>query len=132
MRSSSLPSFRRCRPLHHRLGAGAPAAILIAQSWCRTNAARAPAAELVHPEPVAARPWTPIVKGTQVGLTLLLNIVAMLLVFVALVHLANAMLGLLPEIAGAPITLQRTLGLVMAPVCWLIGIPWDQAATAAL
>ena len=55
----------------------------------------------------------------------------MLIVFVALVHLANAD----PRAAarrsrGAPITLQRLLGLVMAPVCWLIGIPWAQAPTA--
>jgi CNT family concentrative nucleoside transporter len=71
-----------------------------------------------------------IVKGTLAGLELLLNIVAMLIVFVALVHLANAILGLLPDVAGAPITLQRVLGLVMAPVCWLIGIPWAQAPTA--
>ena len=54
----------------------------------------------------------------------------MLIVLVALVHLANAILGLLPDIAGAPITLQRVLGSSMAPVCWLMGIPWDQAPTA--
>jgi concentrative nucleoside transporter, CNT family len=108
----------------------APAAILIAQIMVPDERGAGTAAELVHPEPVAASSMDAVVKGTQVGLTLLLNIVAMLLVFVALVHLANAMLGLLPEIAGAPVTLQRTLGLVMAPVCWLIGIPWDQAATA--
>ena len=39
-----------------------------------------------------------IVKGTTAGLELLLNIVAMLIVFVALVHLANAILGLLPDV----------------------------------
>ena len=33
-------------------------------------------------------------------------------------------------LAGAPITLQRVLGAVMAPVCWLMGVPWQQAATA--
>ena len=71
-----------------------------------------------------------IVKGTVAGLELLLNIVAMLIVLVALVHLANAILGLLPEIAGAPITLQRMLGVVMAPVCWLMGMPWAEALTA--
>jgi CNT family concentrative nucleoside transporter len=71
-----------------------------------------------------------IVKGTGIGLELLLNIVAMLIVFIALVHLTNAILDLLPDIAGAPVTLQRILGLVMAPVCWLIGIPWAQAPTA--
>jgi CNT family concentrative nucleoside transporter len=71
-----------------------------------------------------------IVRGTAAGLELLLNIVAMLIVLVALVALANAILSLLPDVAGAAITLQRLLGLVMAPVCWLMGIPWDQALTA--
>ena len=51
-----------------------------------------------------------IVKGTAAGLELLLNIVAMLIVLVALVYLANAILGLLPEIGGARISLQRLLG----------------------
>jgi CNT family concentrative nucleoside transporter len=46
------------------------------------------------------------------------------------VHLANAILGLLPQVGGAPITLQRLLGYVMAPVCWLIGVPWREATTA--
>jgi hypothetical protein len=47
-----------------------------------------------------------------------------------LVHLVNAMLGLLPAVAGAPVTLERMLGIAMAPVCWLMGIPWGEAATA--
>jgi concentrative nucleoside transporter, CNT family len=71
-----------------------------------------------------------IVKGTSAGLELLLNIVAMLVVLVALVYLANAVLGLLPDVGGAPISLQRILGYVMAPVCWLMGLPWRQAITA--
>ncbi len=71
-----------------------------------------------------------IVKGTTSGLELLLNIVAMLIVFVALVYLTNAILGLLPAVSGAPLTLQRVLGWIMAPVCWLIGVPWAQAVTA--
>ena len=54
----------------------------------------------------------------------------MLLVLVALVYLANAILGLLPEIGGAKISLQRLLGYLMAPVCWLMGLPWPQAITA--
>jgi CNT family concentrative nucleoside transporter len=45
-------------------------------------------------------------------------------------HLANAILSLLPDVAGSTITLQRLLGLAMAPVCWLMGIPWSQAVTA--
>jgi concentrative nucleoside transporter, CNT family len=71
-----------------------------------------------------------IVKGTRMGLELLINIIAMLVVFVALVYLANAILGLLPDFLGAPLTLQRALGWIMAPVCWLMGIPWSQAVTA--
>ncbi len=54
----------------------------------------------------------------------------MLIVLVALVHLVNAIIGVLPPIGGAPITLQRLLGYPMAPVCWLMGIPWDQASLA--
>lgn len=71
-----------------------------------------------------------ITKGTIAGVELLINIVAMLVVFVALVHLANLVLGLLPPWSGAPVTLQRTLGVVMAPVMWLIGIPWEETGAA--
>ena len=54
----------------------------------------------------------------------------MLIVLVALVHLVNAIIGVLPDVGGAPITLQRLLGYLMAPVCWLMGLPWPQAVTA--
>jgi concentrative nucleoside transporter, CNT family len=81
-------------------------------------------------EQVASSTMDAIVKGTGAGLELLLNITAMLIVFVALVYLANSILGLLPDFLGAPLTLQRTLGWILAPVCWLMGIPWSQAVTA--
>jgi len=71
-----------------------------------------------------------ITRGTQEGLQLLLNIVAMLLVFVALVALANAVLGALPDIAGAPLTLERIFGWLFAPLAWLIGVPWSEASVA--
>jgi CNT family concentrative nucleoside transporter len=109
---------------------GAPAAILISLIMVPERAEGSTEGKLVDPEPVAASTMDAIVKGTTAGLELLLNIVAMLIVLVALVHLGNAILGLLPEIAGAPLTLQRALGWIMAPVCWLMGVPWDQAATA--
>jgi len=54
----------------------------------------------------------------------------MLVVMVALVHLANLLIGLLPNVGGQPLTLQRILGFVMAPVVWLFGIPWAEAQTA--
>jgi CNT family concentrative nucleoside transporter len=71
-----------------------------------------------------------ITRGTIDGLALLLNIVAMLIVLVALVTLANLALGLLPEFGGAAVTLQRVLGAAMAPLVWLMGIPWDEAPQA--
>jgi len=71
-----------------------------------------------------------ITHGTVEGVQLLVNIVAMLVVLVALVSLANQLLALLPEVAGAPVTLQRILGIVMAPLVWVMGIPWSEAATA--
>lgn len=86
--------------------------------------------ELAIREPVAESTMDAIAKGTTAGLQLLLNMIAMLIVFVALVHLVNGALSLLPNVGGDPITLQRVLGYIMAPVCWLIGIPWSQAPTA--
>ncbi len=71
-----------------------------------------------------------ISKGTIQGIRLLINIIAMLIVLVALVHLVNLIIGLLPSVGGEPITLQRLLGYIMAPVVWLMGIPWDEAFTA--
>ncbi len=106
---------------------GAPAAILISELMVPETNEAATAGEYSDPPPVAASTMDAIVKGTSEGLALLLNIVAMLIVLVALVHLANAVLGLIPEIAGAKITLQRILGYIMAPVCWLMGLPWNEA-----
>jgi CNT family concentrative nucleoside transporter len=71
-----------------------------------------------------------ITRGTMEGVQLLINIVAMLLVFVALVALVNAGLGLLPALGGAPVSAERLLGLLFAPLAWLVGVPWSEAGTA--
>ena len=70
-----------------------------------------------------------ITRGTVQGIKLLINIIGMLVVLVALVYMVNLILGLLPDLAGKPITFQRLLGFVMAPVTWLMGIPWSEAQT---
>lgn len=70
-----------------------------------------------------------IVKGTADGLMVVLNISAILIVFVALVALVNLMLGGLWLFDG-PLTLERLLGWLLAPVAWLIGVPWDEAGRA--
>jgi concentrative nucleoside transporter, CNT family len=109
---------------------GAPAAILVSLIMVPETNERRTGGALDDVQLQASSTMDAIVKGTSSGLELLLNIIAMLIVLVALVHLLNAMLGLLPDIGGAPISLQRMLGLVMAPVCWLMGLPWTQAVTA--
>jgi CNT family concentrative nucleoside transporter len=70
-----------------------------------------------------------IMQGAKQGLELFLNIVATLLVFVALVSVLDALLGLLPTIGGAGITLERVAGWIFAPIAWLIGVPWNEART---
>jgi concentrative nucleoside transporter, CNT family len=109
---------------------GAPAAILISLIMVPEREARPSTGTVPEVAKVAASTMDAIVRGTAAGLELLLNICAMLIVLVALVHLANAIIGVLPAVSGAPITLQRLLGIAMAPVCWLMGIPWSEAATA--
>ena len=71
-----------------------------------------------------------IARGTRDGVTLLVNIVAMLVVLVALVSLVNQALGLLPAWGGAALSLERLLGWVMAPLTWLMGVPVSEAVTA--
>jgi len=71
-----------------------------------------------------------ITRGTMEGVALLINVVAMLLVAVALVALVNAGLGMLPDVANAPLTLERVLGWAMAPVAFAMGVPWGEAVQA--
>ena len=71
-----------------------------------------------------------ITKGTVNGIQLLVNIIAMLIVFVALVHLANQIFSLIPLSGDEPLTLQKVLGWLMAPLVWLTGIPWSEAPAA--
>jgi CNT family concentrative nucleoside transporter len=108
---------------------GAPAAILISLIMVPESPGGVPS-KVDRIAPVATSTMDAIVTGTTAGLELLLNICAMLIVLTALVHLVNSILGLAPDVAGAPVTLERMLGIVMAPVCWLMGVPWEEAPTA--
>lgn len=106
----------------------APASITVSRLMI-PEVGEATAGKLVPPQ-TATSSMDAITKGTTEGLKLLLNIVAMLIVLVALVSLVNKALGILPDISESPITLQRLLGYVMSPIVWLMGIPWAEAQTA--
>jgi len=69
-----------------------------------------------------------IARGTVDGLHLALNVGAMLIVFLALLALLNAMMGWVHiHISWFPYSLQQVLGWIFAPIAWLIGIPWHDA-----
>jgi CNT family concentrative nucleoside transporter len=78
----------------------------------------------------AASSMDALTQGTLAGAQLLVNIVAMLIVFVALVTLVNLGLEGLPHGGRAPYTLQGALGWALAPLAWLAGIPWSEAQAA--
>ena len=70
-----------------------------------------------------------IARGTIDGLHLALNVAAMLITFLALLALLNAMMGWVHlHIGWFPWSLQQVFGWVFAPVAWLIGVPWHDAA----
>jgi concentrative nucleoside transporter, CNT family len=71
-----------------------------------------------------------IAQGTWEGLVLLANVTAMLVVAVALVALANQVLGFLTQGLGFKLTFEQILGWLFAPLAWLIGIPWGECAQA--
>jgi len=71
-----------------------------------------------------------LIKGTSDGLTIVMNVAATLIVFVALVAMLNGILGLFPPVAGAPMSVERGLGVLFAPLAWSLGIPWADAPTA--
>jgi CNT family concentrative nucleoside transporter len=70
--------------------------------------------------------------GITDGLQVAMNIGATLIVFVALVALGNGLLSVIPPVAGAPVTIERALGLVFAPLSWTLGVPWAEASKAGL
>jgi len=70
-------------------------------------------------------------QGAQTGVKLAVAVGAMVLAFVALVALANGILGGLGNMVGVPnLSFQRIIGYVFQPVMFLIGVPWNEAGTA--
>lgn len=107
----------------------APAAIMVAALMVPPSA-RPQDQTLSVPRSEAGNSMDAITRGTTNGITLLLNIIAMLIVLVALVTLINSLVGLLPEVGGKPLSLQRVTGWLLSPLAWLIGVPWSEAQAA--
>jgi CNT family concentrative nucleoside transporter len=71
-----------------------------------------------------------LIKGTGDGLQIVLNVGATLIVFVALIAMVDGILAMGPPIAGAPPSVERGLGVLFAPLAWMMGIPWREAPAA--
>jgi CNT family concentrative nucleoside transporter len=72
-----------------------------------------------------------IANGARDGLTLALNVGAMLLAFVAMIALLNGIIGWLGGFVGyESLTFEQILGVLLAPLAWLCGVPWVDAHQA--
>ncbi len=67
-----------------------------------------------------------ICRGAGEGLTLALNVMAMLIALTALIAFVNLLFGFIGNINGTPLTIERIFGWCFAPFAWLLGIPWNQ------
>lgn len=107
-----------------------PAAIVLAKIMVPGEASQTEQVAAVELQSEYASSLDAISSGTIVSIKLLANVVALLLVFTALISLFNMMLGSLPDIQGAPLSLERIFGWLFAPLAWLLGIPWSEAGVA--
>jgi CNT family concentrative nucleoside transporter len=71
-----------------------------------------------------------VITGTNDGLAIVLNVGATLVVVVALLAIADQLLALLPDVGGAPLSIERGLGALFAPLAWSLGVRASEAAAA--
>ena len=78
-------------------------------------------------EKIYAGSMDAITKGTKDGLNIAVNVAAILISILALVSIVDGALSLIIS----DLSLQKILGYIFAPICWLLGIPWSEAPSAA-
>jgi len=109
-----------------------PAGLMLSELMVPDPAPPSPAAEpaaiIVEDPPHSS--MDAIAQGTREGIELLVNVTAMLVVMVALVALANQLMGLLTTPLGTKLTIEGVLGSLFAPLAWLLGIPWSECGKA--
>jgi CNT family concentrative nucleoside transporter len=109
-----------------------PAALMLAELMVPDGAGpdeAAAASDIIIPDAPHSS-MDAVAQGTREGLELLVNVTAMLIVIVALVALANQLLGLLTAPFGVVLSIEQMLGWLFAPLAWLVGIPWEECASA--
>ncbi len=100
----------------------APAALVVAKIiYPETEIAETADDATVKVNKVDDNAMEALARGATSGLQLAGNVAAMLIAFVALIAMVNAVLGF------AGVTLQEILGFIFKPLAWTMGIPWDEA-----
>jgi CNT family concentrative nucleoside transporter len=109
----------------------APAAIVVSKlMWPETVAPETANTLEVHVEKPDPNVVGAAARGASEGLYLALNVGAMLLAFVALVYMLNGILGWAAGWVGLDgLTLEAILGWLLAPLAWIMGVPWEDAPT---
>ena len=107
----------------------APAGVLLARILVPADPSEAKAPFEAGAEKSYDSAIDAVIKGTGDGLAVVLNVAATLIVFVALIALADRILAAFPPVNGAPVSIERGLAIVFRPLAWAIGLPWNEAAT---
>lgn len=106
----------------------APAALLLAKMMIpETRPPVADVASIAGEEQRRRNVIDAAASGAADGLKLALNIGAMLIAFIALIAMGNYLVGWVAGLFGAELTLQQLFGWMLAPIAWLIGVPWADA-----
>jgi CNT family concentrative nucleoside transporter len=71
-------------------------------------------------------------SGAADGLKLALNVAAMMIAFIALIHMLNWCLGLSAHLGGPALSLERILGWAFSPLAWVMGVPWHEAQSVGM
>jgi CNT family concentrative nucleoside transporter len=107
----------------------APAALMIAKILLpETQPSETALDAPVNTERTSLNSIDALCRGATDGLLLSLNVIAMLIAFVAMVALANFLFSKLLAVFGVSLTLQQAIGYLNAPFAWLMGVPWKDCA----
>ncbi len=105
----------------------APAALVIAKVMVPELHTPETARDMgLHDERPDGNVMAAAARGASEGMQLAINVAAMLIAFVALMAMADWVLGLLP-LSGEPLSLSRILGWLFTPMAYVMGIPWHEA-----
>ena len=110
----------------------APAALLIAKVMLpETEVSDTAAGASAKIDRESANGIDALCRGASEGMMLSINVMAMLIAFVAVVAMINFLLAYPQTEAGVanPVTLQKIFGWINAPIAWLIGVPWKDCVT---